>query len=558
MIVPSSSRLPDYFKAPGLQPRFLRVIGIGAGASGLLLAYKLQRNFDKFDLKIFEKNDGIGGTWWENNYPGYFKEFYTKYGLEKYIKTSHAVVGCFWDQADSTWTVNVHNTKTGITNAYQCDVLISATGVLNAWKWPDVPGIGDFKGVMAHSAAWDNKLDLKDKTVALVGNGSSGIQILPAILPEVKRVINLIRSPAWISTPFGNSAPRRFSEEEKINFAENPEEHLKLRKSVEATNNGFFKIFLKGSPEAVKARQVFSEQMGSILDDADLAQKLIPSWSLGCRRLTPGVGYLEALKHPKTQLVYEALSEITEVGVVSAQGSKFDVDVIICASGFDTSFIPKFPLVGLGGKDLRDVWGNEPRGYLGLAVPDFPNFFTFLGSNCPIGNGPVLSAIEAQGDYICKVFNRLQTEHIKTMSPTAKAAEEFMEYKEDFFQTTVWSESCRSWYKLKHTNKVSALWVGSTIHYLRAIENPRYEDWDIKYMHRNRWSYLGNGLGPDDVDPAADLAYYVRQYDDSPILGSKKTHGGAWAGNRGESVIGLDEEPKEPVASQDTIIPSIN
>lgn len=242
---------------------------------------------------------------------------------------------------------------------------------------------------------------------------SSGIQILPAILPEVKSVANLIRSPAWITTPFGNSAPRKFSDEEKRRFVEKPEEHLKLRKHVEATNNGFFKIFLKGSPEAVRAREIFTEQMSSIIGDKDLCDKMIPEWPLGCRRLTPGVGYLSAIKDPKTTLVCEALDEVTATGVKTTTGREFPVDVIICASGFDTSFKPKFPLLGLEGQDLREIWDQEPKGYMGLAVPDFPNFFSFLGPNCPIGNGPVLSAIEAQADYICKVIYRLQSEHIK-------------------------------------------------------------------------------------------------------------------------------------------------
>lgn len=115
-----------------------------------------------------------------------------------------------------------------------------------------------------------------------------------------------------------------------------------------------------------------------------------------------------------------------------------------------------------------------------------------------------------------------------------------MEHKDLFFQTTVWSENCNSWYKPKHNDKVAALWVGSTVHYLRAIEQPRYEDWDFTYVYENRWSYLGNGLGPDDVDPLADLAWYIRPEDDSPMLGSKRLHKGPWVGNRGESVIGLE------------------
>lgn len=242
---------------------------------------------------------------------------------------------------------------------------------------------------------------------------SSAIQILPAILPKVKKVVNMIRTPAWITTPWGKNVPRDFSDEERRDWAENPDKHLQLRKLVEATNNGFFKIFMKGSPEGVAARNIFTEQMAGVLKDPKLCSRLIPQWSLGCRRLTPGVRYLDALIDPKTELVHEALARVTESSVISTSGREFPVDVIICASGFDTSFKPRYPMVGLKGQNLQDIWDYEPKGYLGLAVPDFPNFFCFLGPNCPIGNGPVLSAIEAQGDYICKFINRLQSEHIR-------------------------------------------------------------------------------------------------------------------------------------------------
>jgi len=153
--------------------------------------------------------------------------------------------------------------------------------------------------------------------------------------------------------------------------------------------------------------------MKSILADHPLTDRLIPAWSLGCRRLTPGVGFLEALKHPKTHVYHEALAEVTPTGVTTSEGKNIDADVIICASGFDTSFRPTYPVLGRNGQDLRDIWKEEPKGYMGIGVPDFPNYLTFLGPNCPIGNGPVLVAIEAQGDYICKLIHKIQTEDIR-------------------------------------------------------------------------------------------------------------------------------------------------
>ena len=133
------------------------------------------------------------------------------------------------------------------------------------------------------------------------------------------------------------------------------------------------------------------------------------------------------------------------------------------------------------------------------------------------------------------------------MAPKMEACDEFMEHKDILFSTTVWSEDCNSWYKLKHSNKIAAIWVGSTVHYLRAVERPRLEDWEYTYLYKNRWSFLGSGLGPDDVDPQADLAWYIRQRDDSPIIGSKKVYEGPWVGNRGENVVGGGNKKKEEV-----------
>lgn len=135
------------------------------------------------------------------------------------------------------------------------------------------------------------------------------------------------------------------------------------------------------------------EHMKGKLHNEELEKMLIPNWSVGCRRLTPGIKYLEALHDPRVRLVQNGLKEIVPDGCVTHTGEKIEFDVLVCATGFDVSFRPRFPLVGREKKDLRDIWKEEAKGYLGVAAPDMPNYFTFLGPNCPIGNGPVLKAI---------------------------------------------------------------------------------------------------------------------------------------------------------------------
>jgi cation diffusion facilitator CzcD-associated flavoprotein CzcO len=202
------------------EERHLKVICIGAGASGLQLAYKLQRSFENFDLIVYEKNVDLGGTWLENKYPGcvsspalyhpvtnpnircacdiaahiytwsfepnptwssmyagsdeisqYFQNFTQKYGLAKYCKFNHQVSRAAWNTKMGRWDVEVTNLAEGTTILDSCDFLINAGGVLNSWRWPDIPGLKDFKGVLLHTARWDPTVDLSGKHVGLIGNG---------------------------------------------------------------------------------------------------------------------------------------------------------------------------------------------------------------------------------------------------------------------------------------------------------------------------------------------------------------------------------------------------
>lgn len=254
----------------------------------------------------------------------------------------------------------------------------------------------------------------------------------------------------------------------------------------------------------------------------ELAEKLIPAWAVGCRRLTPGVGYLESLSEDNVHVVYGEIESVTENGCICDDGREYAVDILICATGFDTSFKPRFPLINPAGKNLQDEWSKEAKGYLGIAAPEFPNYLVFLGPNCPIGNGPLLSAMEQQADYMLKMIDRWQTENWQTFSPKMEAVDDFIAHKDQFMKGTVWEESCRSWYKNNSASgKVSALWPGSTLHYMEAMKDVRFEDWNIKY-EGNRFAWLGNGYSQCELDTHADTGFYIRNEDDGPYLSRAK------------------------------------
>ncbi|KAI0095873.1 FAD/NAD(P)-binding domain-containing protein [Daldinia grandis] len=528
--------------------RHVKIICVGAGASGLCLAYKLQRSFRSYSLTIYEKNPSIGGTWYENRYPGcacdvpshnyvysfeqkpdfssvyagsdeiqgYFEEFANKYDLKKHIELSHAVQKTTWVEDTGRWQVEVKNLNTGEVIHDSCHILIHACGYLNKPSWPELPGIDDYKGVKVHSADYDRSIPLEGKNVLLIGAGSSAVQILPTIQPTVKNVTIFIRSPTWVLPDISIEAGQ-FTPEEIERFKKEPETVLELRRTNERTMNSIFSLYLKGTVLQEQCKTLLKGEMEKIFDDEESRRKLIPDFAVGCKRVIPsGFRYLRALKERNVTAVYGSVESFTSSGVISSDGSSYDGDVIICATGFDTSYISHYPIYGPEGRNLQTEWAESITGYMGVGASEFPNTFTLLGPYTPVSNGPTLIAIEAQADYICSFIDRYQTEPIHSMAPKAAACADFKAHVASFMDKAVWSDNCRN----SHNNhevggRVPTTWPGSTLHYLEAIREPRWDDWEVKYAG-NRFSWLGNGISQTEWDPTADLGYYIRRSDDGP------------------------------------------
>ena len=323
---------------------------------------------------------------------GYFDAFKVKYGLDKYLKSEHEVVGAEWNDRDATWDVTVKDIQSGRTFTDTCDILINASGVLNKWRWPDIPGLDTFKGKLLHSARWDSTIDLEGKRVGVIGNGSSGQQITEAIQPKVKSLTVLIRQPTWIFGPFGPE-PRDYSEEEIENYKRNPDELLKYRKQNELRFNTYFESCITGTQAQDMARGWLTQVMKDKIANPNLEELLIPKWAVGCRRPTPGVRYLEAITSQNAKVELGDIKEVTSQGCVSRDGTLHELDVLICATGFDTSYKPRFPLVGREGKSLTEAWAKRPECYMALAAAETPNYFMFYGPYNPFASGPFLAAM---------------------------------------------------------------------------------------------------------------------------------------------------------------------
>ncbi|KAH7010394.1 cyclohexanone monooxygenase [Ilyonectria destructans] len=534
-------------EAPLGTPRRLRVLMAGAGASGLNLARHMDLHMENFELAIYEKNADVGGTWFENRYPGcacdipshnyqftwepnpewsnyyspwheileYFKGIARKYDLYKYVTLGHKLDAAKWDEDAGVWNVQVHNVETGETFHDWGHVLINGTGILNNWKWPELRGIHSFKGDLFHSATWDLDYDLTGKNVAVLGTGSSGIQVVSAIQPDVKSLVTFVRSPTWITAGFAQShagpggSNFTFTEEQKAKFREDPEMYRKYRKEIEGELNSRFKFIIADSDEQQEAKEYSRKEMTSKLNDEKLLKHLMPEdFAIGCRRPTPGNGYLEALTKDNVRVVTEEIDQVVSDGIQLKSTEIIKVDALICATGFDLSFCPRFDLIGRNGEDIHEKWKDLPEAYLSLAVSDFPNYFMFLGPNAPVGHGSVLPIIEHATKYIINMMKKMQSQNIKAVVPQESAVADFSTHTNEFMKRTAWATPCRSWFKRGTIDgPVVALHPGSRIHWFHLMQNVRFEDWEYTYYSENRFQYLGNGFSTKE-DPGKDTTWY--------------------------------------------------
>ncbi|KAL3441401.1 FAD/NAD(P)-binding domain-containing protein [Aspergillus insuetus] len=530
--------LPLHTKRP------LRMIIVGAGAAGLQIAYKAERELENVSFEIYEKNDDVGGTWYENRYPGctcdipshsyqwsfwrnpgwsdfysssseiwqYMKDFAVSHDLEKHVRFKHTVQEAKWVPSDGVWEVKIQDPQ-GKAFTKRAEFLASCHGGLNQYRFPDIPGVDKFRGKLMHSAHWDDTYDLTNKTVAVIGGGSSAVQIIPSIQPCVKKLVPFLRSPVWVTSGFGakfagpGGANFSYSKEEKKNF-DQADILDKYGREVEAELNKRFTLMHLNSADQKMSRAYVREDMKQKLGhDPRLTQHLIPDFALGCRRMTPGSGYLQSLLKENVEVVTDSAVEFTVDGVIDASGKEYKVDAIICATGFETGS-PSYNIIGQNGRSLSEKWQLNARGYLSCMVDGFPNLFYFIGPNGPASHGSILPVIEWITRYMFKVISHAQRTSIKSISPKREAVEEAYVHTHELLKRTAWSASCSSWFKggKKH-GPVTAIWPGSRLHWFESLKEPRYEDFDIEYSG-NRFSYLGNGYTFTELHEETNAVWY--------------------------------------------------
>jgi len=428
--LPAFRPFPCAVEWPGDKPEIpedFRVVIIGSGPAGIVAG--VQCELLGLPYILLERQPEAGGTWTINRYPDvrvdtpsityeysfeklypwsehfnrgeavreYLQHVSRKYGVMANSRFNHDVKGAAFDEARNIWALEVE-TPEGC-QQIEANVVITACGTFANAQLPDIEGVETFKGQIVHPSAWPEGLDLTGKRVAVIGNGSTGVQLLSAIAEQADHVTVVQRTPQWISPREKYGAPV----EPEIKWlienlpgywnwwrytATSPlfDFHLLQRVDREWQAQGG-KVSKANDDVRLFLTNYIREQTGG---REDLIEKLIPDYAPMSRRPVVDNGWYRALTRDNVELVTGSLARFTENGFEMADGSVCDVDVVITATGFDVlKYLWPARYQGLGGRDLHDSWnaGDGPRAYLSLMVPDFPNFFMLYGPNSQLLTG---------------------------------------------------------------------------------------------------------------------------------------------------------------------------
>jgi 4-hydroxyacetophenone monooxygenase len=508
-------------RAPAEARAAFPVVVIGCGQSGLLAGIRLEEA--GIPYTIIEKNAGVGGTWWENTYPGcrvdvgnhfycysfepsdhwteffaqqpelqaYFDEVMDRHGVRPHVRWETEVVAAVWHEEGGTWQVTVRAAD-GSEEVLEARAVISAVGLLNRPKLPDIPGLDTFAGPCFHSARWDHSVDYTGKRVVVIGAGASGFQLVPTIAPDVAELTVFQRTAQWMFP--------------------NPNYHEKVGPGVQWALRHLpfygrwyrFLLFWPGCDGGLAAaridpdwphqdtsisegndltRQMFTDWIASqVGDDTELLEKVIPDYpATGKRTLQDNGSWLRALKRDNVELVREGIDHIERDAVATVSGARYEADIIVCATGFQANrYLWPMRIVGRDGVVLSEQWGDSPAAYLGITVPHFPNLFCMYGPGTNLAHGgSLIFHSECQMRYITGCIDALVREDLTAIEPRQAVHDEYYVRTQRELEGLVWSHPSieHSWFK-NAEGKIHVLSPWRLVDYWSWTREPDLSDFE--------------------------------------------------------------------------------
>jgi cation diffusion facilitator CzcD-associated flavoprotein CzcO len=473
--------------------------------SGILSAVKLTEA-GLTDFTVYEKNDGLGGTWHENTYPGlacdvpshlysysfalspdwsrrfspgeeiraYFERVAREYGIDECVRFGDEVVRC--EFVDGRWHL-----ETAAGHRDVVDVVIAATGVLHHPNHPDIDGIDDFAGAVFHSSRWDHSVPIDGARVGVIGTGSTAVQLVGALVDRVAHLSLFQRTAQWIM-PQENPA---YSDEQKAEYHERPEvlaqSHENLREMFGLFANA---IIDSNSAEIAFIENACRTNLEENVRDPDLKERLRPEYRAACKRLIISPNFYEAIQQPNAELVTDRIERVEPAGVRTVDASTgatclHELDVLVLATGFHAdAFMRPMDVIGRDGRTLTDAWADRPNAYLSISIPDFPNFFMLNGPNGPVGNFSLIEVAELQFAYIALLVERLRSGECTEISATHAAMTDLEAARVEAAKNTIWVTGCNSWYL--DDRGIPATWPWSFARFREEMAAPKPEAYETR------------------------------------------------------------------------------
>jgi len=505
-----------------LPPAGFKVLVIGAGLTGLAAAHKLEDA--GYEQIVIEKNPEVGGTWYENRYPGvgvdtpshfysysfeitpewdhyhphgadmqkYLLHVADKYDLRRHIRFETTVTKLIYDDVSGMWDVTIRD-KNGTEEVLRVNAVINAHGPVNRFKWPDIPGLEDFNGPRAHTATWDPALDIKGKRVAVIGTGASSAQLIPAIVDEVSELTVFMRTKHWVIynpevmsevTPGIKFALRHIPHYREYfrfrvywfaadglfpNVLKDPEWKDETGLSVSALNEGMRQFAL-------------AHMRSKFADRPDLLEKLTPDFPIFSKRIIMDGGLFDAYKRDHVKVETGRIERITPTGIRMADGTEYEVDVLVCATGFDVAnMLGNLTVIGKGGRNLRDEWGmDDPRAHLGVTIPGYPNYFLTVGPNSAPNHAAGQNLIsEVQVNYIIEALDWVNSSRARGIEPKQEAFEAFNKKIDTRMQDMIWTHPKANSYYNNSKGRIFLSWPYRLIDYWNEMRGPKKEEFDL-------------------------------------------------------------------------------
>ncbi|MGD0313990.1 MAG: NAD(P)/FAD-dependent oxidoreductase [Acidimicrobiales bacterium] len=460
---------------------------LGAGAGGIAMGVRLERA--GYPFTIYERSDGVGGTWRDNTYPGaacdvpshlysfsfelnpwwsrtyatqpeilaYLERCTDRYGVRPHVRTNTTITEARWDEPTQQWELTA---ATG--ERFRADVVVSGLGMLNEPYVPDIPGAERFRGRAFHSARWDHSVGLAGLRVASIGTGASAIQYVPAIAPEVDQLTVFQRTPIWITPRFDAT----FAPEEQRRFARIPLAARRHRWKVWLTYQR--SNFRADSEQTVMMTELARSYLARKIEDPVLREALTPDYPVGCKRPLISRQWFPALNRPNVRLVTQPVTEITERGLRTADGEHHEVDVIIYGTGFVANeFLTTIDVVGVGGRRLRHDWSQGAEAYLGMSVAGYPNFFMLYGPNTN-GVNSILFLHEAQSHYVMGALSAMGRLGLGAVDVRPRVMATYNRRIQSAMEGTVWLSGCSNYFTAPSGKVVTQLPYSGGRYWLRT------------------------------------------------------------------------------------------